>query len=78
MLPHIHGSALLGQLMVIARGGLAIGDTGGIPGGPTGLGWSKIPAHSAHQTALPSNIAGTYVILCYTEHILLNLFPKAI
>ena len=36
------------------------------------------PAHSAHQTALPSNIAGTYVILCYTEHILLNLFPKAI
>src|SRR4029434_8100549 len=28
----------------IARGGLAIGDTGGSPGGPTGLGWSKIPA----------------------------------
>ena len=29
----------------VNRGGLAIGDTGGIPGGPTGLGWSKKAAN---------------------------------
>ena len=39
--------------IAICRGGLAIGDTGEIPGGPTGLGWSKIPAHFHHQPALP-------------------------
>ena len=32
----------------------------GIPGGPTGLGWSKIPAHFHHRpTGPPSDIAGT-------------------
>ena len=43
-----------------ARGGLAIGDTGGIPGGPTGLGLSKIPAHCFLQPAHPLRSPGEF------------------
>ena len=52
-----------------SRGGLAIGDTGGIPGGPTGLGRSKTPAHPYLKPALASDIAGTAYVLGLTEHI---------
>ena len=50
-------------------GGLAIGDTGGIPGGLTGLGWSKIPAHSNRHPALAPDFAGTDYNLCFAEHV---------
>src|SRR4029434_5904871 len=40
-------------LLWLCMGGLAIGDPGGIPGGPTGLGLSKIPAHCFLQPAHP-------------------------
>ena len=53
----------------VRRGGLAIGDTGGIPGGPTGLGWSKIPAHPYLKPALATDIAGTAYVLSLTEHV---------
>ena len=45
-------------LVLLQGRGLAIGDTGGIPGGPTWLGWSKIPAHFHHQPAFhPTSLA---------------------
>ena len=52
------------------RTGLAIRDTGGIPGGPTGLGWSKIPAHFHHQPALPLTSPALQTI--FTFHFLLH------
>ena len=52
---------------VVSRGGLAIGDTGGIPGGPTRLGWSKIPAHIHHQPALPLSSPAPPTIIHTTQ-----------
>ena len=56
-------------LKLVSRGGLAIGDTGGIPGGPTRLGWSKIPAPYHHQPALSITSGTLNYFPYYSEHV---------